>query len=742
MKRSLSFRLRTTCKTSGQFIDVLIIFFGRSRLEMNVLDDEIQNALKTPDPLPDAIALVSLGAPSERLADVWRLNPTRTRTLMQRGKTDYLEYLKELAIWEFSQGNFQKIYRAPESRENFDFDVSTQVLECLSKLVEERGAYIEAPSGHVFRHPSKRETKDFLLASELLHDEIDAYFVALAIASVAWSRLKNTTVVHIDTMGIYPVARALEEISRVAGSVVSPDTSWEIDSFHSHGGINGLHSVIGSNEIVLVSASTSGSMTAKLANSGVSEDALITLLDITSVNRKGTIVYARDRHIKPSRQATVRNHGETVIELTGEYFAARGKKPRALTLTKNHKPVALDVLLEHFSEVDVLKLNRRRANGTSTIDLVSLDELFVAKNPDFKKWIADEIRLKTPISVTHVLPVPGPGGIEMANACIDVIFKCTGVKVKLIDSENLQQLAGAEDVGGVLVCAPVVGNGHGLRSLARDLRELVPKASRHFIVGVGLPETGEAWIRLQQFLEQSGNKSRPYLFSCWAWLSTGAAPGRGQAWLSAAQVMQKAEQLALDSSAPWAEDHIQESLKLLGDALEKDANCFLLGAGGVPLSLTQGFVYWDPGSVKLQKCDHAAISFAAITSALQFAREFQNPSLKLASTIHETVVLDVENFLRFNDGVLQASLLRAALPYELDYSRTSDLSEVLREFLEKIFLNHTKNYGEAAPEFALALATGQLRLADADKTKLITKLSGVFKTPSVLLGLIYFWYVS
>lgn len=742
MKRSLSFRLKTTCKTSDQLIDVLIVFFGRSTPDMNVLDDEIQNSLKTPNPLPDVIALFSLGASGDQLADVWRQNPIRTRTLMQRGKTDYLEYLKELAIWKFSEGAFQKSYRATESRQDFCLDMSKLVLECLSKLVEQRGAYLEAPSGHVFRHPSKRETKDFLLASELLQDEIDAYFVALSIASVTWNRLKSTAVVHIDTMGIYPVARALEEISRVAGGVANAVAPWEIDSFHSHDGINGLHRVINSNEIVLVSASTSGSMTAKLANSGVSEDALITLLDITSINRKGTVVYARDRHVQSSKQATLRNHGETVIELTGEYFAARGKKPRALTLTKRHKPSALDVLLNNFGEVDVLKLNRRRANGTSTIDLVSLDELSVAKNPDFKKWIADEIRLKTPISVTHVLPVPGLGGVEMASACIDAIYQFSGVKAKLIESENLQHLADAEDVGGVLVCAPVVGNGHGLRSLARDLREIVPKASRHFIVGIGLPETGEAWQRLEQFLEQSGKKSRPYLFSCWAWLSTGAVPGRGQAWLSAGQVMQKADQLVVSSGAPWSEDHIQESLKLLGDALENHTDSFLLSASGMPLKLTQGFVYWDPGAGGLDKCDHAATSFSAITSALQFAREFQDPSLKLASTVHETVVLDVENFLRFNDGALQASLLRAALPYELDYSRTSDLSEVLREFLEKVFLNHTKNYGEAAPEFALALATGHLRLAEADKKKLIEKLKSVFDAPSVLLGLIYFWSVS
>jgi len=530
---------------------------------MNVLDDEIQNSLKTPEPLPDAIALVSFGDQANRIAQTWKKNAARAKTLMARGKTDKLEYLKELAIWKFEDGQFKKIHRAAESRQHFDLDLYHLIAGCLSQLVDERGAYQEAPPGHVFRHPSKRETKNFLLASELLEDEVDAYFVALAIASAAWRRLKDTTLLHIDTMGIYPIARALEEVACTA-SRASTKIPWEINSFHSHDGVSGLHRVISSSEVVLVSASTSGTMTTNLARSGVAVDALITLLDITEKNRKGTVVYARDRHSHFPIGASTKNQGEMVIELTGEYFAARGKKPRALTLTKRHQPSSLVTLLDHFSEADILQLNRHRGNGTKIIDLVSLDEVVVAKNTEFAKWVKDEIRLKTPISVTHILPVPGPGGKEMAAVCLAAIKKFSGITATLVEAEEIHRLADGDVVGGVLVCAPVVGNGHGLRSLARDLRELIPKASRHFIAGIGLPETEEAWKRLTQFLMESGDKSRSYLFSCWTWISTGAVSGRGQAWQSADELMQQTEQWVVSSNAPLNMEvkDIQASLKL------------------------------------------------------------------------------------------------------------------------------------------------------------------------------------
>ena len=110
--------------------------------------------------------------------------------------------------------------------------------------------------------------------------------------------------------------------------------------------------------------------------------------------------------------------------------------------------------------------------------------------------------------------------------------------------------------------------------------------------------------------------------------------------------------------------------------------------------------------------------------------------------MHEAVVLDVENFLRFNDGVLQASLLRAADAHELDYSGSPELSEMLREFLEKVFLNANRPYGEASLEFGLALATQRLRLTKTDSLELIDRIKNSLTQPSVLHGLIYVWWIS
>ncbi len=62
----------------------------------------------------------------------------------------------------------------------------------------------------------------------------------------------------------------------------------------------------------------------------------------------------------------------------------------------------------------------------------------------------------------------------------------------------------------------------------------------------------------------------------------------------------------------------------------------------------------------------------------------------------------------------------------------------MREILEKIFCNHNKKYGEAAIEFAVALASGHLRLSSEDLKQLAAYVAPkVAASQSPLLGLLY-----
>ncbi|MEN4917054.1 hypothetical protein ABE485_00175 [Achromobacter spanius] len=162
---------------------------------------------------------------------------------------------------------------------------------------------------------------------------------------------------------------------------------------------------------------------------------------------------------------------------------------------------------------------------------------------------------------------------------------------------------------------------------------------------------------------------------------------------------------------------------------------------GEALQLRKDFLFWpegyEPGS------QHAPLVLATIGAILERARTdaslIERPrnsvplpeNHRLSSDTFQQVLLDPQNFNRFNDGIVQAALLRQALPSELDYSCNHEESGFMRDFLTKILLSRDKPQGEAALEFAFALATRRLRIQDRDLLLLKDKVFSVLSDSTI-----------
>lgn len=108
-----------------------------------------------------------------------------------------------------------------------------------------------------------------------------------------------------------------------------------------------------------------------------------------------------------------------------------------------------------------------------------------------------------------------------------------------------------------------------------------------------------------------------------------------------------------------------------------------------------------------------------MSAVLQNAREHKDHERRLYPNGYESVVLAPECFLRLNEAILQACMLRACHPAELDFSSSPELSKVMKELLVKVFARWDKNFGDSALEFAAAIAVGSLRLAKRDMETLL-----------------------
>ncbi len=97
------------------------------------------------------------------------------------------------------------------------------------------------------------------------------------------------------------------------------------------------------------------------------------------------------------------------------------------------------------------------------------------------------------------------------------------------------------------------------------------------------------------------------------------------------------------------------------------------------------------------------------------------PSLKQTNYVRN--ILSPRNFHRFNDGIIQASLLRSGKSEYFAYDLDKELSLQMKEFLLSIIDKHDSVDGEALAEFILAIGIKRLKLKSEDLKAVLTKSS-------------------
>ena len=77
-------------------------------------------------------------------------------------------------------------------------------------------------------------------------------------------------------------------------------------------------------------------------------------------------------------------------------------------------------------------------------------------------------------------------------------------------------------------------------------------------------------------------------------------------------------------------------------------------------------------------------------------------------------LLSPDNFQRFNDGIIQASILRAGKIEFFAYDLDKESSIKMKTLINSMVDNYKNTHGEALLEFLLAIGTRKLRLKKKD----------------------------
>lgn len=728
MSKAFSYLVRGICVRSGIDAEVLCVFIdGRAQLTSNDLFDELKLALKNLLTLPDAVMVISGQSGTDQLLNHWREDSNEREQFMARGERGDLPFVKDLQFACWKNDGQLVILKQGAGRHAFEWEPSLIMEAGLAELMQRNPVVQWSPGGHAFRHPSGTVNKVFAQARELASTEVELAFVARSLVN-ALPLLRDPAlgIVFIDSMGIYSIVK--EAMDFVGAKV-------RIESFHSYTELSKLSPPTVPHALI-ISASTTGGMAKRLISAnGFSSEVVLTLVDRSRSADRGRVLIALD-DIASFDQSRMSDGTETQIELIGEHFTYRSKPPRGVTISKRHEPKPLHDYLKCLGDSTGVVLNKA-PSGKASPHLISFDGTSVAVLVEVGKWLIEQAQWRIPASIDTIIFVDDNGSEILGKRLSEALCEAKGVAGPLAliaaDALNAAVLANSK---GVAVVQAVAGDGGKLREVSRDLREYAPKLPRHFLIGLGVSRSAEAWERLRQFLERSAKPNLPYGFSTWISLPIGAEPD-ASVWKRYSELGAKLQTAPFDAK-PSERALIEASIKLASDALDKSYQSFLSATTGKPLELTEGFVFF-PKNLKPESASTVTV-FLTIASVMQQARDTDDQSLKLKATGYESVVLDPENFHRFNDSILQACFLRAALPSELDYSSSPELSGLMAEFLAKLFSRHEHPYGEAAPEFAVALLSGRMRLVQNDLdtvTKSAVERLIHLGNPSSLLGFLF-----
>lgn len=577
----------------------------------------------------------------------------------------------------------------------------------LTTLFRRHGGALDAgPTAHFVR-PSSRPSTRFLRASHALSDGAEIYFAALWLLPYLAADVEY---VHLDTSAIASVVLA----ALILKGLESQPT---ILTFHSYAGMRKHPFSIDRADLVVISASQSGTMARDLTKMVADPARILTLFSSVEAV-PGTIVICdigHDGDHNPRGYAPARDVGDTSrtrpIRLISEHFSVEPEPPRSVLPTVLNKPKSLETLaslaghgvLRCLRAIDIA--DERTAIW---IDMVALAPLGI-----FQDWVETMVTRRVPAATRAIVQT---GDDSQSAVLADAIATAVArhgcpfepARLLLFDLEH-DDRPWTEPNSPIVVTGAATGRGTQLLAASRALRRFAPDSHRIFLAPGTIGLSTRSIDLLRRNLRQPTHEFET-MFELVLDRERAAESWREERMLL--------EDLQRGKEPPEVEERIGS---LNGHAEGRKDGLFLDAPGGA-LRLRENFAFWPKG-VPCTSASHADV-FTTICAVMEHMRSEATPiEQRLVNDAQTHTVLSVETFSRYNDGVIQASFLRAAHPIEMNYRDTPAESRLMLDLLRQMIRYANRQQGEALSEFLLAIACGRLRLVEGDLAQLQSELA-------------------
>lgn len=585
-------------------------------------------------------------------------------------------------------------------------------------IITSRNLIIEAHSNIHFIKPSGKHTNKFIDVKNLLESSAEITFIAASLLKLIPA---NVNKIYVDTSGIFPLAYELSNLIRAfenSTKIIS------IDSFGSYGGIEEYEFSSDANTLVLISASTSNNLFEELKRNSSLEQASLVSVIMTQVNDADQKVLVEFDKYKDKFCKNYFQHFESYDENECPMCLREYSVPIALDKsrfvfeaprTESYLPLAIDSdnnlrnLINQYKDLNAFKCLYDGVDGTKTpTPEYFIDVSKVIEQDKFKEKVKNIIHRFFPLNTDCLIHCKDEGAKELAEL-IKSNVSDLNLDVNVYDGEIPNDVTPSK---GIVVVAGSLESGKSLLNISRALRKY-NNLPITYIVGFAKYNSETEFKKLEMNLKFSEGPCGHHQFHVIEKMLLPINEHKENSWEKELELLK--ELVAKHSTDESLLNELNARDKLLRSASSINSQglgeeLFLKSPKNQPLVLGPTFAFWNKGDND-GYFRHQATVYFTISSVLQRLRTVAKSNGRVPLGMGYIIrQLDPLLFDRFNEGIIQASILRAAKSRELDYSAADDKSRIIGSLIERMLKFPEAEDSRGLPEILLALCTKKLRV--------------------------------
>jgi hypothetical protein len=619
----------------------------------------------------------------------------------------------------------------------------------LVKIFKDRGGLIVSQRANHFVFPSGKHCDKFLRTGNVLIRSEEILFIAFNILS----KFKDDfEIIYCDTSSINSLAFALVELKRrLSTDFVSP----HIESFGSYKKFEQTEFIDRHKSLFLISSSTSANIIDRLISKHVELDHICLIYCLNAQKYREQIVcdlHKKEDHIDGyecfqtyafNEECSLCREGSVPVMVHGDVFLLDRPNVNKIILGIKDAPDMLSGFMKKYlargrTQSNFIKSNYFE-NSTKTQGsqfayevFFDIEHLFSSLEnasgifPEFKEKVDRHIHQYIPSNTRYIIHLPDEASRQFA------IYIREKIKVSIKDEylpeiksqDEIDQLDPHTEGAAIIVCSSMVSGGN-LIFVSKEMRDY-NKLSLIYFIGFSRTSDEDYLKFLRNNLGQGA-----YGISTNTFISIESihctSEYKRTSWL-VEQEFVKNFILFCDDGFINEPEKVREFFVTRDQYLSEGLKTKNRGmANGLfypnlysdkPLAINKNFAFFKFHNYDMD-ASQADIYFtmSTIINRLRYSKDLHHC---LHQSEYVRNILDPENFTRFNDGIIQASILRAAHPLELAYDIDKEVSKKFLNIITPFVIHAKDDYGEALMEFLYAIAIRKLRLHQGQLSQLIS----------------------